>query len=125
MIDPNMLMPFLQMMNKGGGNSNSNNNNMNDFQNMFSMLNQMNRAPNSESVKTDDNSSSKQNNNSMNDMMNFLPMLMQMMGGNKNFNTAPKSEPVVDDTPKDPFEPIRNIGNDNINSMLYNMMNRK
>ncbi|MGI6700970.1 MAG: hypothetical protein ACOX3U_00650 [Christensenellales bacterium] len=100
MIDPNMLMPLFQMMNKGSGG------NASQFETILNALTQ-----------NKDGSGGQ-----MNDMMKMLPMLMQLM--NKQGNQPKAEEPEISEEKKDPFEPIRNIGNENINAMLYNLMNR-
>lgn len=104
MIDPNMLLPLIQAMNKGNSNS--------DFSQFETLLSALNKN------KGDDN----KGNNQMNNMMNMLPLLMQLM--NKNNNQASNKEPTIEDVKPDPFEPIRNIGNQDINTMLYNLMNK-
>lgn len=115
MIDPNLLMPLIQSMNKGGGNNDA-------MSQLAPLLGMLNKTPPNNVTQTDNSAAKPAGNN---DLMNMLPLLMQMMNKNNN-NTANKTEPVIEDKPKsDPFEPIKNIGNDSINSILYNLMNRK
>lgn len=111
MIDPNTLLPLIQAMSGGK------NNNMANIEPLLKMFNS--------NGKSADNTSGQAN--PMNNMMQLLPLFMQMM----NKNTAPaekekEQEPQPDISEKyDPFQPIRDIGNEDINNMLYNLINKK
>ncbi len=120
-MDTGMLLPLLQAMTK---NQNGNYNQIETLlKTMGGMGNQGAGSPNT--ANPGNTSANNSANPRMNDMMQMLPLLMQMMNKGGNNTSGPSPEPTINETPpKDPFEPIRNIGNDNINSILYNLMNR-